>query len=91
LFEDGFAEDSFRVGLLYRLLEDAVAFHEFAADIAIDRVRLNRVRGDQDAFDELVGVSLEKDPVLERPRLALVGVDDEGTLASSWLSARTTT
>src|SRR5439155_5816043 len=49
----------------------------FAADVDEARRAADRARRDQHALDQRVRVTLEQVAVLERPRLALVGVDDE--------------
>src|SRR2546430_14041645 len=48
-----------------------------AADVDEAERRADGARGDEHALDERVRVALEQVAVLERARLALVGVDDE--------------
>ncbi len=49
----------------------------FPAEIRIDGARAYGVGGDDDALDQQVRIVLEDRTVLEGPRLALVGVDDQ--------------
>ena len=60
-----------------RLGEPLVAERELAAQVDEREVALQRERGDGDALDELVRIALDEHAVLERRRLALVGVDHE--------------
>ena len=59
------------------LRQPLVAERELAAHVDERDVALHRVRRDRDALDELVRIALEEHAVLERRRLAFVGVDDE--------------
>ena len=58
-------------------IEPVVAERELAAQVDERQVALDRVRRDHDALDELVRIALDEHAVLERRRLAFVGVDDE--------------
>ena len=57
--------------------EAFVAERELAPHVHVRDVALHRVRRDRDALDELVRIALEEHAVLERRRLAFVGVHDE--------------
>jgi len=48
-----------------------------AADVDEGLLGARRLRGDQDAFDDLVRPAFEQQPVLERTGLGLVGVADQ--------------
>jgi hypothetical protein len=65
------------VGLLDRAGEAAVGQVELAADVDEAVADAERVARDQHRFDQHVRVVLEDPAVLERARLALVGVGDE--------------
>ena len=54
-----------------------VAERELTAQVDEREVALDRVRRDRDALDELVRIALDEHAVLERRRLAFVGVDHE--------------
>ena len=58
-----------------RLFEDSIAVDVLEPDVDVSRGRLGREAGDQNAFEKLVGVQLHQQPVVERRRLGLVGVD----------------
>src|SRR3989454_3189890 len=75
--EDVPPEETLRARLGDRLLQHAPAARELAADVDVGGVAADRVRGDDDALEELVGVVLDDLAVLEGARLALVGVDGE--------------
>jgi len=60
-----------------RLLQHPRAVRELATDVDVGDVAADRVRGDDDALEELVRVVLDELAVLEGARLALVGVDGE--------------
>ena len=64
-----------RVALVDRRIEHAVAAAVFVTQIDVRRVRANRMARDRDAFEQLVRILLHQDAVVERARLALVGVD----------------
>ena len=59
------------------LREPLVAERELAAEVDEREVALDRERRDRDALDELVRIALDEHAVLERRRLAFVGVDHE--------------
>src|SRR5262249_44953491 len=73
--EDVLADEAGRRGLAHGLPQSLVAEQPLAADVDVGEVALDGVRRDDDAFEELVRVVLDDDPVLERARLALVRVD----------------
>src|SRR5262245_7275094 len=73
--EDVLADEAGRLGLAHGLPQALVAEQHLATDVDVGEVALDGVRGDDDAFEELVRVVLDDDPVLERARLALVRVD----------------
>ena len=62
-------------GLGDRRLEDAVGVDVLEPQVKVGGRRLGREAGDQDPLDQLVGVFLHQQAVVERRRLALVGVD----------------
>ena len=72
--EDALAEVAGRVRLLDRAGETAVRQVELAADVDERVAHLQRVRRDQHRFEQQVRRVLEDPAVLERARLALVGV-----------------
>src|SRR5207247_10487457 len=51
-------------------------------DVDIGRLRLHGIRRNQDPFQNLVGIGLEKVTVLERTRLVLSGIAYEITLSN---------
>ena len=62
-------------GLGDRRLENPVGVDVLEPQIDVGRRRLGREAGDQDPLEELVRVLLHQQAVVERRRLALVGVD----------------
>ena len=75
LAEDVLAEQVGRVGLVDRLLHDCGSAAVFVAEVDVGRAGPRRVAGEDDPFEDLVRVLLHQDAVVERARLALVGVD----------------
>ena len=75
--EDVLAEEALRARVGERLREAVVAERELAAQVDERLVALDRVRRDDDALDELVRIALDEHAVLERRRLAFVGVHHE--------------
>ena len=71
------AEESLGLGVGNRLVEPFVAEGELAAEVDEREVTADRKRSDRDAFDERVRIQLDEHPILERGRLAFVGVDHE--------------
>ena len=55
--------------------ENAIRLDVFESQVKISRRRLGRKAGDQDPLDQLVGIFLHQQAIIERRRLALVGVD----------------
>ena len=72
--EDTLAEIALGVGLGDRLLKRPGRQHEFAADVDIGGLGPDRKSGDRHALDQLMRIAFHENPVLEGPRLALVGV-----------------
>ena len=60
-----------------RAFEDFRAFGEFAADIDVGGVRIERETGDQHALDQLMRIFVNDVAILERARLGFVGVADQ--------------
>ena len=75
--EDVGAQQTGGLGRLDGLLEHPPRADVLAPDVDEGRVAADRVGRDQHPLDQGVGIALEDVAVLERPRLALVGVDDE--------------
>ena len=76
--EDVLAEEALaRARRRSRAIEPFVAERELAAQVDEREVALDRVRRDRDALDELVRIALDEHAVLERRRLAFVGVHHE--------------
>ena len=75
--EDVAAEEALGARVVDGARQPFVAERELAAHVYVRDVALHRVRRDRDAFDELVRIELDQHPVLERRRLAFVGVDHE--------------
>ena len=84
------AEEALRLRVGDGLREPFVAERELAADVDERDVALHRVRRDGDALDELVRIALEEHAVLERRRLAFVGVDHEVAREQSRAAGTTT-
>ena len=59
------------------LFENPRPFRKLAADVDIRLHHLVGPAGDHDPLDQLVRILVDDVPVLEGPRLGLVGVDDE--------------
>ena len=59
------------------LLQDLRAFGEFAADIDVGLLHIDRETGDHHALDQLVRILVDDVAILERARLGFVGVADE--------------
>ena len=72
--KSGLAEIARRGGLVDGRRQPAVRQVEFAADVDERVAHLQRVRGDQHRLDQQVRRVLEDPAILERARLALVGV-----------------
>ena len=72
--ENVLAEESARVGLVDRVLEHVLHVEELAADVDVGHLRADGVAGDRAALDQQVRIALHQQVVLERPRLAFVGV-----------------
>ena len=62
---------------LDRVLEDVLHVEELAADVDVGGLRRDRVAADQAPLDQQVRVALHQQVILERARLALVGVADD--------------
>lgn len=75
--ENVFAEQVCRVAILDRLLECSITASELVPQIDVGRAALDRVAGDGDPLNDLMRIALHDDPIVERPRLGLVGVDRE--------------
>jgi hypothetical protein len=75
--EDVRAEVALGVGLLDRGAQPAGRVHRLAADVDRGEVGADRIRRDDDAFDQRVRVGHHQRQVLAGARLALVGVDHE--------------
>ena len=71
------ADRPVRVGLVQGLLDPLEAEGELAADVDEGLGHLQGVGGDEHALDQLVGVALDQQMVLEGGRLALVPVDHQ--------------
>ena len=71
------AHRAVRVGLVERRLHPLEAEGELAPDEDEHLGDLQRVGGDEHALDELVGIALDEQVVLEGGRLALVAVDHQ--------------
>ena len=65
------------VGVAFSIacLQDAKAAAVFVTQIEVGRGRPRRAAGDDDAFEQLMRILLHQDAIVERARLALVGVD----------------
>ena len=75
--EDCFAEIALGIRLVDRSLDPASRLGVLAPYVDKGVVNLVGDRGDDDPLDHLVGVTLQKLAVFERPGLRLIGVDDE--------------
>src|SRR5262249_45251117 len=75
--EDLLAEETLRVRLADGLLEDARAVVELAADVDVGGAAPDRVGSQDHSLEQLMGVVLHEEAVLERPGLRLVGVAEE--------------
>jgi hypothetical protein len=74
---DVLAQEAVRVRVVDGLLEAFGAEPELTPDVDERVVRLDRVRRDRRALDDLVRITLDEHVVFERRRLTLVGVDRE--------------
>src|SRR5262249_13356541 len=83
--EDARSQEPVRFRRAHRLREDAPGLDVLAADVDEGRVAADCVGGDEHPLDQRVGIALEDVAVLEGPRLALVGVDDEIDRARAFL------
>src|SRR5262252_9120260 len=72
--EDVPAEEPARVGLVDRSLENLLGVQEFTPYIDVGDFRADGVAADGAALDEQVRIPLDEQVILERARLALVGV-----------------
>ena len=72
--EDVLAEVAGLVGLVDLGLEDLLHVVELAADVDVGDLRADGVAGDRAPLDQQVRVALHQHVILERARLALVGV-----------------
>jgi hypothetical protein len=63
--------------LLDRPLEHVLDVQELAADVDVGGARADRVAADETSLDQEVRVALHQQVILERARLALVGVADD--------------
>ena len=59
------------------LLDSLETERELATQEDEDLTHLQRVRGDDDALDQLVGIAFDEEVVLERSGLGLVTVHDQ--------------
>ena len=66
-----------RVALVDRRLHPLVGQRIFVAQVDVGRRRPRGVATDDDPFEHLVRIEFHQDAVVERARLALVGVDAE--------------
>ena len=95
--EDVPAEEPARIRLVDRVLEDVLHVQELAADVDVGDPGADGVAGDRAPFEQQVRIALHQHVVLERARLALVGVaadvlrlgrvlEDELPLQTGWKS-----
>ena len=84
------AEEALRLRVGDGLREPLVAERELAAEVDEREVALDRERRDRDALDELVRIALDEHAVLERGRLAFVGVHHEVAREQSRAAGTTT-
>jgi hypothetical protein len=75
--EEIFPEEPGGARFFERLAEDPRFADVFAADVDVGVVDGEGEAGDRDPLDKQVRAPGEEHPVLEGPRLALVGVDDQ--------------
>ena len=73
--ENVLAEIACRVALVDRRLQPIPAQRVFEAQIKVGRRRPGREAAEDDPFDHLMRIVFHQDAVIERARLALVGVD----------------
>src|SRR5690606_34033557 len=72
--EDVLAQVTGAIGLFDGRLERLLHMVELAADVDVRRLRADRVAADRAPLDQQVRVALHQHVILERSRLALVGV-----------------
>ena len=84
-------EEAARVRLVDRALEHVLHVEELAADVDVGDLRADGVAGDRAPFDQQVRVALHQQVILERARLALVGVAGDVLAASATSCRRTAT
>ncbi len=72
--EDVLPQEAVGIGLVDRALEDVLHVQEFAADVDVGDLCADGVTPDRTAFDEQVRIAFHQEMILERSRLALVGV-----------------
>src|SRR5437016_2531899 len=56
------------------LIKNAIAIRKFAADVDEREMTIDRERGDDDAFDELMRIALDNNAIFARTGLAFIGV-----------------
>jgi hypothetical protein len=71
------AQKPLLIGFFDRALEDARAVEELPTNVDVGGPALQRVGGDDLAFEHLVGVFFHEQAVLERPRLRFVRVAEQ--------------
>src|SRR5512134_174052 len=74
---DVFTDVACPAGLADRLLQDPGSQDKLASYINVRRLGSDRVTGQDDPFQDLVGVALDQLAVLERPGLTFIGVAAE--------------
>jgi hypothetical protein len=72
--EDVLAEKAASVGFVDRPLEHVLDVEELAADVDVGDLRADGIAPDRAPFDQQVRVAFHQQVILERARLALVGV-----------------
>src|SRR5262249_5818339 len=75
--ENLFPDKSTRSRFVQRFLEHTITESELAADIDESQVTVNSVRGNDDAFDKLMGIAFHNNAVLARSGLAFIRVTTE--------------
>jgi len=72
--EDVLPDEPFPVRLVDRAFENRLDVKELAADVDVRDLRADRVARNRTALDEQMRIALHEQVILERARLALVGV-----------------
>src|SRR5690606_14114823 len=79
--EDALAEPARRASFIYRRFEKGVGIPDLAVDVVVADADAHRVSRDRHAFDDDVRVVAQDVAILERARLAFVGIADQALLA----------